>query len=768
MSPIETPPALLRVWARPGETLTTHTVEVFERVRQLSRMRPLADERFYARLGWAALLHDSGKLAGGFQRSLKKGAPRWGLRHEVLSLAFLEWFTFQPDDRLWIAAAIATHHRDLPYIRDRYLSIAGDEDDPAPGMINEVNPDQALAWYDWLGRMAAAHEPALLSAPQCPFIMPRVEAIHAALRDLARWQDDLYERGTAHPDFISALLTRGTILLADHAGSAQARAFVPVRSMVDRLTGAGSPLENGQYAHQAACAAHSGESALLLAPTGSGKTAAALLWATSAAVTPPRLLYLLPYRASIEAMTRTLERFAPQEDIGLQHGRALQALYRRLLEDRAAPDAAREAEARLNLARLHTYPIRVTTPYHLLRAAYQLKGFEALLTDLYGARIIVDEIHAYEPKRLAMIVEMLALLRERFDVKLLIMTATLPPVIAEVLEQSLPGLQVIMADEAVFNQFTRHQIRIETGDLANVLPQIIDQAKQGHAVLVTVNTVKRARQISHKLREAGAEVLTLHSRFTARDRWQHEQQLLKLFHTGRQCSGHLPIVVATQVIEVSLDLDFDTIYTDPAPLDALLQRFGRVNRMRRTALAPVHIFTEPTGSGDRHPIYDPALVQTTIDVLRARDGQSVDERALSAWLGEAYVPVIDSWRAQYEERRAHFRRFVLGELRPFDSADEGLFRSFMKLFDGLDVLPLDLDDEYQALVAEDPLAADSLFVPITYWQYKMLERKERAWPETTQRHANAPLETRYYTDLPYDPEAGLLFDEGETTFADDD
>ncbi len=138
-------------------------------------------------------------------------------------------------------------------------------------------------------------------------------------------------------------------------------------------------------------------------------------------------------------MMRRLESYAQAGQVGLQHGRALQALYRLLLDaGHPASHATSEAAARLNAARLHSYRIRLTSPYHLLRAAYQFKGFEAMLADCYGSRIVVDEIHAYDPERLAMIIGTLRLLRERFASRLLILTATLPPVVRDALVEAFP------------------------------------------------------------------------------------------------------------------------------------------------------------------------------------------------------------------------------------------------------------------------------------------------------------------------------------------
>ncbi len=745
-----------RFLARPGEKLTDHALRTVERVRSLERLRPLPEyPRLWERLRWAALLHDGGKLAAGFQRSLRSRRHRWGLRHEVLSLAFIDWFPFQPDDRRWIIAAIATHHRDAERILEAYSrGLDAADDDLASALLAELTPDVARAWYDWLCVATVTLDPAMTLRP---FAMPTAATIHTALGELEQWYAEFEERRAHHPDCLEGILLRGGMLLADHAASAQTRSFTGVQIHRDRLDAA---MHGQPFPHQTACRAAAGQSLLLVAPTGAGKTEAALSWA--AADSPPRLYYLLPYRVSMDAMQQRLGLLMNTTDVGLQHGRALQSLYRALLADGLAADrAAQEAEARLQIARLHAYPVRVFSPYHLLQAMYQFKGFEAELADAAGSRLIVDEIHAYDPEWLALIVATLGFLRRRLGAQILIMTATLPSLIAEALQAELPDLQRITADAATYARFQRHRLHVLPGDLLDALPAILAAHRAGQRTLIAVNTVRRARQVASQLAALGADVLLLHSRFNARDRWQQEQRLLKLFGSGRGATPNPPIVVATQVIEVSLDLDFDTLYSDPAPLDALIQRFGRVNRRgTRLTLAPVHVFSTPTGADDRHPVYNPALVQASLDVLRAHDGQPVDEAGVATWLDATYHGEIAAdWRQRYHDKRADFQRVVLDDLIPFCSADEGLVHSFITLFNDLDILPLALEDEYRALAERDPIAASTLLVPLAYWQYKMLERQGRAWPGEPERRER-PL---HYTDLPYDPHTGLQLEDDDTS-----
>lgn len=106
-------------------------------------------------------------------------------------------------------------------------------------------------------------------------------------------------------------------------------------------------------------------------------------------------------------------------------------------------------------------------------------------------------------------------------------------------------------------------------------------ARSNQSVLVCCNTVRRAQTayaaLKNDLEKNGIEVILLHGRFNARDRLEKEKTVNAA--TGSRSAERRPVVlVATQVVEVILDIDLDVIYTDPAPLEALIQRFGRVNR----------------------------------------------------------------------------------------------------------------------------------------------------------------------------------------------
>lgn len=769
------------IWAKssvrdgePGQSLIEHTRAVLARLAALRNRQPSLHElcshpRLWHWAGMACALHDLGKCAKGFQHMLRKG-PRFQERHEVLSLALLPSFMGEDGarDLPWVAAGIVSHHRELTQLRQMY-----DPGDVTMGLTDSCErlstildrPTLERMWFlasdylipmaDECGFLEDAWRPKAAKPPDfdhwASWVSSHVRCSLNAVEDLAR------DAVGSDQHALACRFLRGLVLLSDHAGSAD-EAFRNLQTLVSpaAMLSALSPslTEENFYEHQQKAREARG-SVILIAPTGTGKTEAALLWASAQDIsgrgTPP-LFYVLPYQVSLNAMRERLGRVLGDDSVVLQHSRALQALYTQLLNrGYSSEEAKRTAVRERGLSRLHVSPIRVMTPYQLLRGAYQLPGHSALWTDAASGMFVLDEIHAYETTRLGMILGLLSHLVRELGARVFVMSATLPTILREELEEAIGPVTHVLASGATYERFQRHRIHLIDGDLldSSNLDRIVESAERGQSVLVVATTVGRAQQAWEALRRPerlgqGATVKLLHGRFCGRDRFDKEQELRSAVATERAYAQRKPVVlVATQVVEVSLDVDFDVLFSDPAPLEALLQRFGRVNRKGRLESADVAVMTKILPNS---PVYAATLVEGALKCLASSNEKIVDESKVQTWLDQIYAGEDGKqWKREVTQARQDFRRDVLDTLSVFDSSPE-LAQRFDELFDGSEVVPKSLEAQYLEWLERDPLLASSLLVPITSRQAGWLN-----W----QGRLRSTSDGIRVADTAYDPEIGL-------------
>lgn len=795
MKPCLWPDWLDDVWAKSAgkgegnkpETLAQHTWYVLERLSEFIKLRPrlpaeLGVPRLWHILFWAAFLHDFGKATSGFQAMLR-GGERWPHRHEVLSLVFVDWIAadLSPAEQEWLAAAIVSHHKDAADVERLYPPPDDLDDDQLTGKVAELEKETlhglwrwlvecAESWLDTLGLVGAgAGLLRVLPESEAVLLVQRNGAgrIHHWLKVYRRFVRGVNK--SQEPALVIGTLTlRGYLVNSDHSASGHAGNLPVVQ--LDReivLSRRKEPLTwEGLFEHQRRAGETDG-SVLLTAPTGSGKTEAALLWAARQMLDraqAPRLFYTLPYQASMNAMKLRLDEVfgkdeaSNQDMVGLQHGRALLAYYRMLLDDKdgySPRQAAQQSRWARNLAQLNYPPVRIFSPYQMLKGMYRLKGYEALLADYHYALFIFDEIHAYETKRLALILKTIEYLRKNFQARFLVMSATFPTLIKEWLQEALDINLEIKADENLFKMFQRHKLRLLSGDLTDTesISRMVKDAKAGKSVLVVGNLVARAQEVydvlARRLQPAGVRVELLHGRFNMRDRSIKEELVRN--SAGRDESKRQAIVlVATQAVEVSLDIDLDTIYTDPAPLEALVQRFGRINRRRLNKdLAMVHVFREWDETQD-DVIYSRALVEKTLEILERENGRAIDEGQIGRWLDEIYAgDIAEAWRKVYRQEAAEFDEACLQSLRAFESSRD-LTRLFYKAFDGREVLPRVLREEYEQLKHTDFIRAAELLVPVRDGNVHQLRKLNRVSDDYGE---DGPL----VVDAPYSSELGLDF-----------
>lgn len=569
-----------------------------------------------------------------------------------------------------------------------------------------------------------------------------VAQAHAELGELL----DRFEYGTDPDEGLAAVLVQGAVTMADHLSSARTRPHLVqpmgpafATRLENTITAKGYTLRP----HQQRAAATDGH-LLLRSRTGSGKTEASWLWACrqtaamqAAGQGIPRVFYSLPYLASINANAdRTTRELGTAEQVGVAHGRA--AAYH--LANAACPEdgdeervtAARKAVARAAATRLFKETVRVTTPYQLLRAALVGPAHASLLVDATNSVFIMDELHAYDTKRLGYILAMMGLL-ERLGGRFAILSATLPNALADLITDTL-AQPVTRTDDADSHPPARHRIRTRPHHITDpaTITDITHHLHRGDSLLVIANNIRQAQQLYDQLAPTaralhGLQAATmLHSRYKRRDRSRIEQHITARYSTDRTRVGErLPgLVISTQVLEVSMDVDFDVLFTAAADLEALAQRFGRANRIAARPPADVIVHAarytprqDAPGQWFADGIYPQAPTAAAWRILTAHDGQPVDENEINGWLDTIYAtPWGATWREEVLRHRDQFSTTFLDFTYPYDNRTD-LAERFDELFDGTEAILAQDRNHYAAALQQadghaSRLLADDYLIPL--------------------------------------------------------
>lgn len=747
---------------QPAELLTLHLAATLDAVGQLRRRvgRLEAAEtafgnQFWTAAGLAGLTHDAGKIPDGFQHMVAGRTRGWGERHEALSLGFLPALIDDPELLIWVATAVATHHRALTGTNGRDLqTLYGSSDlGEITDRFSPLNPDTVPAMLQWLHTAAAATgllptlpAPGSLTAPLL------LKAAHRLLGEvLDHWQD-----GVGRDLGLAAVLLQGAVTLSDHLSSAHGSltSTQPLDGsfsirLEKKLSDNGSTLRR----HQTRAAAIEGH-LLLRAPTGSGKTEASLLWAARqvtgiAALTGgvPRVFYTLPYLSSINAMATRLGRLLDDDNaVGIAHSRAASFHLAQAITSQdgsqedtdgttCGTDAATKAISRAAATKLFRESIRIGTPYQLLRAALAGPAHAGTLIDAANSVFVLDELHAYDAQRLGFILAGVRLW-EHLGGRIAVLSATLPTRLAELFTDTLTDHPTFL-EAPDLRLPPRHRLHTRRHHVSapRAAQEIRQRLDRNEAVLVVANNVAHALELYDKLapavheRHGPGSALLLHSRFKHGDRSTIEGQILRRFatYTGSGPAVRRPgLLIATQVVEVSLDVDFDVLFTAAAPLEALLQRFGRTNRIAARPPADV-IVHEPAWTTRRghsgeyaDGIYPRDPVETGWQILCAHNGQTIDEAQATGWLDTVYRTDWGTrWHTDVLSHRDQFERAFLRFDHPFDDREE-LTDTFDQIFDGTEAILADDKGVYTAALTEAKgppgrLLADEYLIPMPHW-----------------------------------------------------
>jgi len=440
---------------------------------------------------------------------------------------------------------------------------------------------------------------------------------------------------------------------------------------------------------------------VMIAPTGSGKTEAALLWLHG-----EKGFYTLPLKVSSNAIYKRIREDYQYEDVALLHSDSLNGY---LKDAENLESGYRNYEK----AKRFSYPLTVCTVDQLFRFVYKALGTEIFAATLKYSKIVIDEIQSYSPRVVAALIFGLSEIR-RMGGKFAMITATFPPVLQHFMKKS--GL--LQDRDYVWHSFSdeassvRHRLKIVDGEF-NM--EEIAEAAEDKKVLVICNTVSKAQSIYERLREEGIRPGLLHSRFIRAHRDILEKRIMAFSADGTKTG----VWVTTQIVEASLDIDFDILYTEMCTADSLLQRMGRCNRAGKKDTAQPNVIVHNDGSG-RGTVYDKDIYDRSVDLLREKEGKLFSEPDKTAYIDMVYdVEQIrrTAYFEQIEKNMAKFEELWPAEYDAKEAQEE--FRAIQSIT----VMP---DAVYHANLEEIEAIRRSLNMPYIDKGTRKLQRARLA------------------------------------------
>ena len=324
----------------------------------------------------------------------------------------------------------------------------------------------------------------------------------------------------------------------------------------------------------------------LTVPTGGGKTLSSLLWAMRHAVCngQKRIIIAIPYTSIIVQTASVLKSIFGEENV-LEH------------HSQFTIDSIIDKDIRLK-AKLASenwdYPIVVTTNVQLFESMFSNKPSDCRkLHNIANSVIILDEVQTLPTDYLQPIVDALKSYQRMFGISVLFTTAS-QPVLSGLIEgcnpkaafQGIDGITEIIPKEYALHDRLR-RVCLEIDNTGSTYDEIADRLSRHDKVLCIVNTRNDAREIFKRLPKEG---MTIHL-----SRMMCPRHVTKTIQEIKQAlsdnSETVIRVVATQLIEAGVDIDFPVVYRQEAGLDSILQAAGRCNREGKLDMATAYVFS---------------------------------------------------------------------------------------------------------------------------------------------------------------------------------
>ncbi|MDK2781743.1 MAG: CRISPR-associated endonuclease/helicase Cas3 [Archaeoglobi archaeon] len=646
------------------------------------------NDDFFESLAIAVFLHDLGKISYKFQKEVygKDDFPkeldeflrltkRVKIRHELLSALWTCLLLSENDE--WtkkIRTAVLLHHYNEFYIGEKDLAeIVFNYREDAEHYLEFLKEkwNELKQFLDELVKICSEE----LNDELIKKSLRRIDVSEERLNLLERLINEkgdliefaeFYEIDNENPDY-EFIVFLGCLRRCDYSASGDVSIEITDKRLKDVFGEVESRIKthikkDPDWQKKALEKFKSIENAVLIAPTGSGKTEFALLWNSKL---NKKLIYTLPLRVALNDLFRRFgEKYFEENFVDILHSTS----FIEYLEE-AKENKETSIDKKLTSAKLLSSPVLLTTPDQVFLTSLNYYGSDKVIAVYPMASVVIDEIQAYNPEMASIILKTLQIVK-MLNGNVLVMTATLPPYF----EPFLFGSDLIPRDyrlnfekidtanvEGVKNyNLKRHRIKIVNDYLADYnnkkegpalkinnkeLEEWIEKF-EGKNIFVVVNNVSKAIEIYKHLKGKYSNIYLLHSRLIEKEKDRRIKEIKEKLKKGEKV-----IVVATQIIEASVDLDFDAMITEISPIDSQIQRWGRVYRNRDKDYSDpnpnVVIFIGKEENGkikiDRgtRAIYDGRVVEKTIDILKKYKNETLSYEEERKMVDEVFNAEIE-------------------------------------------------------------------------------------------------------------------------------
>lgn len=661
--------------AKPNKSIIEHTNDLLDVLEILWNLGYIKEERIYELIQKACIYHDIGKINKEFQKRVKNKGIKFDenkeVAHNVLSLYFIDESKFNnKEDYLIVSNAVVNHHD--------YCDI---------GLAIREKSDIIENLLEGLDHKKVK------------------KVIPAKIASISQDIDAIKIKGYLHKCDYSA----SSGYTAEYENNFLEKSLENVLNKwkLDNQDASWNELQ--QY-----CIENKNENIIAIAQTGMGKTEAGLLW-----ISDNKGFFILPIRTAINAIYDRTKKYISsyggnlEEQLGLLHSSSLEYLLLQSEDDKyddkdeyIDQKEDKEIIEYEKIAKQLSLPINVSTIDQLFDFVYKYPAYELKLTTLSYSKIVIDEIQMYGPDLLAYLVYGLERIVEQGG-KVAILTATLPPFVKELLSKNI---KFKIKEGGFTDNSKRHNLkildkRIDSNDICDKYMEN-EKLNKSNKILVVCNSITQAQNLYEEISDilGNKNLHILHSKFIKCERLSKESEIIEFGKTykdnkSNELDKQSGIWISTSIVEASLDIDFDYLFTELQDLNSLFQRLGRCNRKGKKDSSEnnCYIYTQIDErsfiNGDRGYI-DKDIFELSKEAISLWEGQISEKEKIE--LINKYLTMDKIKNSNYITQYKHTYNFIKNLTPDTFKSDEVKLRNILSK----DIIPSPIYHEYNGDIKE--------------------------------------------------------------------